>query len=147
MGVAKDNLQFVEIHFSLKNCFEIFLRLKIKEPNQLHDKMPRVESKNLFQFPMKGVYDEDVTTFDAEMMKMMFASDESAEKMTKMMEVVVKNDEESNNTYVNMMRDMMEGMMKSVFDHPTLNTAMQEAEDVTMKMPTNHDGEFDVPVF
>ena len=145
--VAKDKLQFAEIHFSLKNCFEIFLRLKINEPNQLHDKMPRLESKHLFQFPLKGVYDEDVTTFDAEMMKMMFASDEGAEKMTKMMEVVVKNDEESNKTYVDMMRDMMEGTIISTFDHPTLNTAMQEVEDVTMKIPTNHDGEFDVTVF
>merc|ERR1712001_31801 len=38
-------------------------------------------------------------------------------------------------------------MMKSVFDRPTLNTAMQEVGDVTMKIPTNHDGEFDVTVF
>ena len=67
---------------------------------ELKPKMSRVESKNLFNFPLKGLYDDDVAKESAEMQQKMFESKEGMEIVTKMMEALQKDDEESNMEYV-----------------------------------------------
>ena len=55
--------------------------------------MSRVESKNLFNFPLAGLYDDDVAKQSAEMQQKMLQSKEGMEVMTKMMEALQKDDE------------------------------------------------------
>ena len=109
--------------------------------------MPRVESKNLFNFPLTGLYDDDVAKESAEMQQKMFQSKEGMEVMTKMMEALQKDDEKSNMEYVKIIRIFMDDIMKPMLDHPTYNESMEEIVEKEIKVPTNHDGKFDVPVF
>ena len=108
--------------------------------------MSRVESKNLFNFTPTGLYDEDVAAKDAEMMAMM-GSKEGMEMVEKMNELSNKHDAESNKEYLTMMRGMMDGMIKQMLNSPILKNAVEETIEEEIKVPTNHDGMFDVPVF
>ena len=108
--------------------------------------MSRVESKNLFHFTLTGLYDDDVAAKDAEMMELM-SSKESLVMFEKMHELVNKHDAESNMEYVTMIRAMMDGMMKPLFDRQVLHKSIDEIIEEEMSIPTNHHGKFDVPVF
>ena len=108
--------------------------------------MSRVESKNLFNFTLTGIYDDDVSAKDAEMMAMM-GTKEGMEMFEKINELTSKDDVESNTEFVAMMRAMMEGMVKPMFESPTLKKAAEEVIEEKIKVPTSHDGKFDVPVF
>jgi len=78
--------------------------------------MPRVESKNLFNFIPTGEYDEVVAAADAEMAKKM---SEGGEGGMNFMELIELQNKES----------------------------LAKVEITELKVPTVHDGNFDVPVF
>ena len=105
--------------------------------------MSRVESKKLFNFPLTGLYDDDVAEMDAKMIKQLYTSSEAME----MNELINKNDPESNVKYVSMFRNVCDGIMKPILDHPTLNKSTEMVIEEVIKVPTNHCGKFDVPVF
>ena len=109
--------------------------------------MPRVQSKNLFNFTLNGEYDEDVAEAEAEMNKAIFNGEEGMKFMTELTAVMDKDDTESNMEYVTLMRNMMDTIMKPLFDHPILVDAAKNVEETELKVPTKHDGDFDVPVF
>ena len=118
--------------------------------SELHSSknMSRVVSKRLFDFPLTGLYDDDVAAHDAETMEQLVSSKEGMEIMQKMMELSSKDDTESNMQYVTIFRDMMDGLIKPYWtNNPILDTAMAEITVKEIKVPTTHDGEFDVPVF
>ena len=109
--------------------------------------MPRVQSKNLFNFTLNGEYDEDVAEAEAEMNKAIFNGEEGMKFMTELTAAMDKDDTESNMEYVTLMRNMMDTIMKPLFDHPILVDAAKNVEETELKVPTKHDGDFDVPVF
>ena len=109
--------------------------------------MPRVESKSLFNFIPTGVYDDDVAAADAEMAEYWSSGEEGMKFMIEMQEVMDKDDAESNKKFVTLMRGMMEGFMKPIFDQQILQDAANNVDEIELKVPTNHDGSFDVPVF
>ena len=108
--------------------------------------MSRVESKKLFNFTLNGLIDDDIAAKDAEMMAMM-GTEEGMGMFTKMNELSMKDDAESITAYVTMMRAMMDGMVKPMLDFPEMKKAVKEIIEEEIKVPTNHDGMFDVPVF
>merc|ERR1719245_833128 len=67
--------------------------------------------------------------------------------MAELAEVRDKHDTESNKKYVNMMREMVDDIMKPLYDHPILEEASKNVEETELKVLTNHDGNFEVPVF
>ena len=110
--------------------------------------MPRVKSKNLFNFTLTGEYDDDVAKASAEMAeKFSEAGEEGMKFMAELAAVRDKHDTESNMKYVNMMREMVDGFMKPLYDHPILDEAIKNVEETELKVPTSHDGNFEVPVF
>ena len=108
--------------------------------------MSRVESKKLLNFTLTGSYDDDDAAKDAELMELM-NSKENMVMFEKMHELANKHEEESNREYVTMMRALMDGWMKPMFDRQILKDAVNEIIEEEIKVPTKHDGKFDVPVF
>ena len=110
--------------------------------------MPRVNSKNLFNYTLTGEYDDDVAAASAEMAKKFTESGEEGMKfLAELAEVTDKHDSKSNQKYVNIMRAVMDDFMKPLFEHPLLDEASNNVEETELKVPTNHDGNFEVPVF
>merc|ERR1711981_1037326 len=67
--------------------------------------------------------------------------------MEKMGAVLTKHDPESNMEYVTITRGTMSAIVKPMMDHPTLNKSVEETIEEEIKVPSNHDGKFDIPVF
>ena len=110
--------------------------------------MSRVKSKNLFNFQLNGVYDDDVAAADAELAKQLQGGGgEDASAMAKLIKVMNNDDPKSNQEYVKILRDIMESHMKPLFSHPILQKSVNEVIEKEIKVPTNHDGNFGVPVF
>ena len=110
--------------------------------------MPRVLSKNLFNFPLTGIYDEDVAAADAEMAKQLQSSKgEEMPDMAKLIKVMNNDDPESNKEYVTIIRDIMESHTKPIFAHPILEKSVNEVTEKEIKVLTHHDGNYSVPVY
>lgn len=111
--------------------------------------MPRVDSKHLFNFRPTGVIDDDVLEFDKKMEEQMGGGGEDGEAakvMKRMKEVLVLEDEESSKEFVTMMRSISTQMIEPMGKHPVLEKAGEEIIETDFKVPTNHDGQYDVLV-
>ena len=110
--------------------------------------MSRVKSKNLFKFQLTGVYDDDVAAADEELAKQLQSGgEEEASAMARLIKAMNNDDPESNQEYVTLLRDIMESHMKPLFSHPILEKSAYEVIEKEIKISTNHDGDFGVPVF
>ena len=107
----------------------------------------RVESKNLFNFPLSGLYDDDVAAESAEMLKKLYQSKDGMAMMAKLKEAEGKDDTKSNTEYVIMMRGMMSQIIETLMDNPTFKMSEEEIVEEKIMVSTNHDGKFDVPVY
>ena len=110
--------------------------------------MTRVKSKQLFNFPLTGIYDEDVAAADAEMAKQLQSGNgDEMPDMAKLIELMNQDDPKSNMEYATIIRELMESPVKLIFSLPILEKSMTEVSEKEIKVPTTHDGNFDVPVF
>lgn len=103
--------------------------------------MPRVKSKNLFNFQMSGSIDDDIKELEAKM-----KTEESEAFTKKMNDLSLKDDEESKKEFLTMMRGMVDGMMGEMAKNPELSKAGEEVIETEIKVPTEHDGKYDVLV-
>jgi len=106
--------------------------------------MSRVTSKNLFNFKPSGVIDHDVLEFEA---KMNEAHPGVASALQdKFNELSIKDDEASNKEFVDTLRGMMAGQMAMLGANPLFVKAGEKTVETEFKVPTTHDGEYDVVV-
>ena len=105
--------------------------------------MPRVKSKNLFNFTLTGEYDADVAEKANEMAEKFMKGEEGMKFIAEMANVMDKHDAESNKKYMCMMRSMVDDFMKPMLDQPILKEASENVDETEIKVPTNHDGNFD----
>ena len=108
--------------------------------------MSRVTSKNLFDFVLKGVKDEDITAADNKI-EQLYQSEEFRKMMEKLGEALVKDDTKSNMEFVNSMRGMVVAIMNDILAHPILEKSADNVIKKEIKVPTDHDGVHDVPVY
>jgi len=97
----------------------------------------RVTSKNLFNFRPAGTIDEDIISLEKEMMDKM-GEDEAnwMEKMSTMPDM----------EFCMTLRGFMEGVLGEMMGHPVILEAEQSCDQSSMKVPTTHDGDYDVTV-
>ena len=107
--------------------------------------MPRVKSKNLFNFQPKGCLDDDIKEMDATQKKMM-ASGEAAGMMAKMGELSLKEGDESDKEFAELLRSTTDGVIGQMAKHPVLVKAGEDTIETELKVPTDHDGKYDVLV-
>ena len=108
--------------------------------------MPRVESKNLFNFPLSGKMDEDLLKMQTEVTKQ-YETEESKAFTKKLEDMQALDDPESELAYAKMFRQMVDGFMKPILQNPYfVKYAKQTIVGETLKVPTTHDGDFGVPV-
>ena len=105
--------------------------------------MPRVKSKNLFNFQPNGCVDADILEFEEKMINEM---PEAATIMKKLGEAATKDDEASNKEFAATYRALLNGMMETREQHPLLTKASKETVETKIMVPTNHDGKYDVLV-
>ena len=109
--------------------------------------MPRVESKQLFNFQLTGKINDEILAMEA---KMSEASSEGENLIlasaSKLAELSLKDDEASNKKYADLLRDMMDKMIGPLGKHPVYVKAAEETVESEIKVPTSHDGEYDVGV-
>ena len=108
--------------------------------------MTRVVSKNLFNFAPAGALDEEVKAIEAQMEQMAKASPEAKQVMDRMKELETKDDQESNMEWIALFRSSMMLSIKALNNMPALNYGGEQTTTTYFKVPTTHDGEFDVPV-
>ena len=111
--------------------------------------MPRVKSKNLFNFQPAGVIDNDIVAIEAQMNKATPTAKEKNEDTTittKVAEVSSNDDKASNHGFVNKIRSMVDGMMEMMGKAPVYVKACEDVIESEIKVPTSHDGEHDVIV-
>ena len=108
--------------------------------------MTRVVSKNLFNFAPTGELDEETKAADAQMEQMGEASPEAKQIMDRMKELETKDDQESNMEWLALLRSSVILFMKDLDNMPVLNYGGEQTTTTFLKVPTTHDGEFDVPV-
>ena len=106
--------------------------------------MSRVISKNLFNFELTGELDSDVAAM-VKKREEMKKSDEGLELQTKMDELKLLDDKNSNLEFARLLRSQM-GNYDSLSKHETLQNAMQQIEETEINVGTNHDGEYEVLV-
>ena len=107
--------------------------------------MQRVVSKNLFNFPLKGEYDDDVLAMEAQKQQLS-NSDEAIIMKTKIQEQMFLDDENSNLQFAKHLRQAMGQNFKLASGHETLQKAMDEIIETEIWVPTTHDGKYDVQV-
>ena len=108
--------------------------------------MLRVVSKNLFNFPLTGEMNEEVKAMDAQMQQMMEASPEAKKVINRMKELEIKDDMESTMEFLALVRASSEHFIGAISQNPALNYGGEQTTTTFLKVPTSHDGEFDVPV-
>ena len=107
--------------------------------------MPRVVSKNLFNFPLKGEYDEDILAMEAQRSELS-NSEEGIMMKTKIQEQMMLDDENSNLEFAKHLRLVMGLNFKAASGHETLKKAMSEIIETKIRVPTCHDGNYEVKV-
>ena len=107
--------------------------------------MPRVVSKNLFHFKPTGQLDDDVKAMeDVELAAAQ--SPEVMQMVEKMAELTQKDDEESNKEFVSLLRAVCAPYADIIKDSPKYKDSIEKTITSSLKVPTSHDGDFDVPV-
>ena len=109
--------------------------------------MSRVTSKNLFNFVLTGVIDEDVIAADAKIQEQLYHSEEGMKMMEKMGEALSKDDTESNNDFVTLFRGTVDDIIKDMTENPILQASANDVIKSKLMVPTNHCGDHEVPVF
>ena len=89
--------------------------------------MSRVTSKNLFNFVLTGVLDEDVIAADAKIQEQLYHSEEGMKMMEKMGEALSKDDTESNNEFVTLFRGTVDDIIKDMTENPILQASANDA--------------------
>ena len=107
--------------------------------------MERVVSKNLFNFPLKGIAEGQVAEIDAQI-KQIQSSGPPAEIGRKIQELSLKDDDESRNQLLGMIRANNAGMVMMVKMVPPFQEAAKQISVTEFKVSTSHDGNFDVLV-
>ena len=106
--------------------------------------MSRVKSKHLFNFKPSGAIDDDILAFEAKM-----EEDHPgivAQFAAKFKELSMKDDDASNKEFVETLRGMMNGQMAMLGAAPVFVEAGAKTVETEFKVPTTHDGDYDVPV-
>ena len=109
--------------------------------------MSRVVSKHLFNFPLNGVLDEDVAAEEKNMDGAVLEMLIKVGGMAMEHELNDTHDPKSNLEYVNLFRKSLEGLTTEQMKHPILVKAKNECIESKIKVPTTHDGEYDVEVY
>ena len=95
----------------------------------------RVKSKNLFNFRLKGVVDEEILEDERKMREAMNIDVQEFMEKAKTMK-----DEE----VPPMVEALMEAQLGSVFGHPVYREGMDSCDHSELIVATNHDGEYGV---
>jgi len=106
--------------------------------------MSRVKSKNLFNFEPSGAIDDDILAFEAKIEEQHPGI--QATFAAKFKELSMKDDEASNKEFVETLRGMMNGQMAVLGASPVFVAAGEKTVETELKVPTTHDGEYDVVV-
>jgi len=106
--------------------------------------MSRVKSKNLFNFQPAGVIDEGVLALEAKMEEA--APGAGAAFMARFKELSLADDEASTKGFLDTLRMMMDGQFALLNANPTFAEAGEKTIETELKVPTSHDGEYDVVV-
>ena len=107
--------------------------------------MERVQSKNLFNFPLKGVAEGAIADMDAQI-KQIQSSGPPAEIGRKIVELSQKDDEESRSQLLAMIRANNAGLSMVMKSVPQFQEAMNNVSTTEFKVSTSHDGDHDVLV-
>ena len=103
-------------------------------------------SKNLFNFKLEGTLDDEVKAMEAQFEKMMTGSPKAKQMSDRMKELELKHDQESNMEYVSLLRAASLPFIKSFSENDALKYGGEQSTTTSIKVPTSHDGAFDVPV-
>lgn len=95
----------------------------------------RVVSKNLFNFRPAGKIDDDILEIEKAMVDIS-TMDEMKEQLKNM------KDEE----FGEYVQNLMEQMFAVLGDHPTIQEGVNSCDHSELKVPTTHDGDYDVTV-
>ena len=102
--------------------------------------MPRVVSKNLFNFsPLGSVAPATLAALGPHMAP----PPEVAEQMGSL---ILSEDPESDTRLALLLRGFMDGVMTTLLDHPGYSDNTDHVEEM-IAVPTSHHGEYDVPVY
>jgi len=99
----------------------------------------RVTSKNLFNFRPAGLVDADILSQEKEMMEKMGGEGDGNSMMEKM-------DALTDMEFCGVLRGIMDGMIPEMMNHPIIAEAENSCDQSSMKVPTSHDGAYDVTV-
>ena len=119
--------------------------------SSFYDKIPvlptmeRLQSKNLFNFPLKGIAEGPIAEMAAQI-KQMSSSGPSAEIGRKINELALKDDAESRNELLSMIRANNDGFAMVMRSFPPFQEAAKNITTTELLVPTSHDGNFNVPV-
>ena len=105
--------------------------------------MPRLQSKNLFNFQPQGFIDHDILALE----KQMQDNPEAKAVSEKLKSLAEKDDKESVTEFVATMRGMTDAMLGGLGKKvEELLKAGEETIETEIKVPTDHDGKYDVTV-
>lgn len=107
--------------------------------------MKRVVSKNLFNFPLKGEYDDDIVVMETKRAEIS-NSEAGIMLKTKIQEQMFVDDESSNQEFAKLLRLAMGQNFEVAAKHETLKKAMDKIIETEINVPTQHDGNYDVQV-
>ena len=97
--------------------------------------MERVVSKNLFNFQLKGHYDEDIQLAEAAMVKM-------GDPLKRLADIAKLPSSE----FAKAIRNLVDMFFSNLSKHPRLLTGFYSCEQSELLVNTNHDGDYAVPV-
>ena len=107
--------------------------------------MSRVVSKNLFNFELKGVM-SPFAKQAMEQMRAMAMSEENGAIIKKMMELALKDDDESQREYLQILRAQMSQFMQLIENAEEFQCGIDTTTTSKIQVPTSHYGDYDVDV-
>jgi len=107
--------------------------------------MERVQSKNLFNFALKGIAEGEVAEMDAQI-KQIQSSGPPAEIGRQIDELSLKDDDKARNQLLGVIRANNAGLSMMIKMVPQFQEAAKNISVTEFKVPTSHDGEFAVLV-
>lgn len=105
----------------------------------------RVVSKNLFNFKLLGEMDPEAKSVEDQHEQMRTHPD-AKEMVEKLEELCLKHDPESNKEYTEMLRAAVVPVMIALGENEAFAYGGEQTNTTFIKVPTSHDGEFDVTV-
>ena len=108
--------------------------------------LSRVVSKNLFDYKLLGELDPEAKALADQQELMMKASPEAVQMLVRMDELSRKDDSESDKEYTALFRVTVLPMMTPLMKNDDFASKGEQTSITFLKVPTTHDGEFDVPV-